>query len=352
MRLLELENYQGILIIGHRGSGKSALLEFLGEQFYKAGRLVLDLFDPGNFESCFWCIPRKKAYPILLVHPRYCEVDVSRSPYDIEVICDDMGLETICRKAIEERRIVCLAGGLYEEDHKFDLLTYWIKRFRKLNQFKLKTPSAILIREASNVIYSHLRPAKQSSDTRKALLNAIRFCRHFNSSVIFDTQRLMDIYKAIRDNLDRICIKYIPEKNIPSLLENEKQEIEERYYLVKPERYPEISYLRNDEFYWTDGTSELYFENNPLPSFRHKDQNDYFDKIADITFHELEDIPRNLNKQEQLQLEYLSKGLSYFLQKIYQKELMINGEVPTLNSIAKIIGISMPTLRRYNQLMK
>ena len=93
------------MIQGNRGSGKSALDEFIAEMNYKMGHTILDVHSASNYESLFWCMnlgckkyydkireenlkkPLHKQdfeephcncdtrYPIILVIPDYVEID-------------------------------------------------------------------------------------------------------------------------------------------------------------------------------------------------------------------------------------------------------------------------------------
>lgn len=347
MRVLELDKYQGIVVCGQRGWGKSGCLEFLGEQFVKTNRLTLDLFDSGDFESAFWCVPKEKSYPILLVHPNYCALDLSRCNYDIKVTNDEVGLQAICEQAINEKRIVVFGCGFYEEEHKYKVLADWFNEFPRLNRDILNTDAIILIREASDVVFSHLKIAENSSLTRKALLRFLRIARHFRTSFIFDCQRIMAIYSGIRHNLDKIIVKRIPKHAIPDLLQWVVKDIDEKYELIRPNRFPQIPFLRKNEFYCVTESSYFYGK-NPMPSFLHKEPTHNFLEMANIKV-TYDEIPQEhiLNKRETKELEYLRRAVGFFADKIYQRKVEVDGLVFSLRKWAKQVDIDVGTIAKY-----
>src|SRR5438093_11806734 len=48
-------------ICGSRGSGKSVLLEFIEEWYYKHGYVVCDFFGSIDHENGYWCVPETVA---------------------------------------------------------------------------------------------------------------------------------------------------------------------------------------------------------------------------------------------------------------------------------------------------
>jgi hypothetical protein len=348
MSVIALNKYHGVAACGQRGFGKSGFVEWAAEQFAKKGRLMLDLFDAGDFENCFWTIPKDTQYKILLVHPHYVTLKRGRQKFDILPMCDKDGFQNICETAIDEERVVSFGCGFYEEDHLYTVLAEWINQFPKLTRDILKMDSCVLIREASHMIFSHLRTSENQTFTRKAVLRLIRIARHYRTSFVMDAQRIMDIYAGIRENLDRTIIKRIPIQSLPKLLYWVAKEIDESWSL---RGYPHIFDLEPHQ-YWCVTEGSLSFGTNPLPSFHHKKpKDDFFDMTGvrvEYDGHELEemDLKSALTKPQLYQLEYLRRTLGFVVEQIYQKRLSIDGKKYSISKLAKMGGISPETLSK------
>jgi hypothetical protein len=288
--LLDTSRYLGIAVMGMRDSGKSAFLEWAGEQYYQHGWIICDLFDAGDYENLFWCVKDRKRYPILLLHPRYVDVE---APDDyVKPVPDDTRLSQVLREADEERRVVCLSPGFYRGEDYWETLARILWVLPEVNRDQVKRNILVLLRESSNIAFSHLRIYRAESQTRKAILRFMRVSRHYRTGFIFDAQRLTDIYKAIRVLIDRIIVKKTPPYTLPEELQFIHRSIEERRAEAAQtigmdnawRLYPPISALYPHEFYavWPDG----FFTKltNPLPSFRHKQPEDSFTELSGVRF--------------------------------------------------------------------
>jgi len=345
--VLELDKYDGVIVTGDKDSGKSVFLEWAGEQFYKKGRLTLDLFDAGDFESAFW----STAYPIILVYPPHNKVDASKSSYDIVALCDTIGIEPILERAIKENRVVTFACSLYESNDLLRVLAEWIRNFPNLmiHRFK-KTEAIVLVREAANVVFSKYKVTKSQSETQAALLEFLRIARHRRTSYIFDTQRYFDLYVGHRFHFTKRIVKRT--LNVPPELKDFDESISQRYPITKAlgKRLPNIAYLNKNEFYLIHGDKPILHRfSNPLPSFKHKEPFDDFVELANIKIietGEFRDIDE-LNKRQVTELKYLRNATSIIADKIYQRELILNDKPLSFRQWAKETGVSTTVLTKY-----
>jgi hypothetical protein len=152
----------------------------------------------------------------------------------------------------------------------------------------------MVFREAAHVIFSHLKIHEEESLTRKALLRFIRIARHYRTSVILDAQRFVDIYKGVRDCIDRIAIKKTSQHGLPEEIRwiyKEIEEIRKKWYpKIKGtprekkmnERLPSIDHLYPNEYYAVYD-SQYYKKENRMPRFHHREPKDDFYELSGIS---------------------------------------------------------------------
>jgi len=355
MTVFDRSKYEGVIITGDKGSGKSVLGEVITERFYNDGRLILDLFDAGEFESCFWAIPFKKSYPLVVVYPPSNLMDTSRCEYDIKPMCDTEGLEKIIQVAIEEKRIITLAGALYELDDLLFVLSEWLRQLKDLLRDEFpKTECLVFIREAANVVFSKYKITENQTYTQKALLSFLRVARHIRTSYIFDTQRYEDLYAGHIYHFPKRIIKKTT--NLSPYLLQYNELINQVYPAAKvlKKRLPNIQYLRRNEFYLGYGNvvpNYPLLHTNPMPSFHHKKPEDNFLQLTNIKVTKT-DFARNtefLNKRQVVELEYLRKFAIALGTKIFQKSLIFEGRPLSFTKIAKEIGVATSTISKYKK---
>jgi hypothetical protein len=140
------------LSYGIRGSGKSSLLEHVGEHYLANGSPVIDLFGSRDGEGLAWCrSPWAEEKKILLLHGDNSDVSCS---FDIRSI------SKYSLKDVQDYDIIISASPLYSSiDQEYrDINRILDSIYERLVWDKV---SNIIIREASNLLYSRM---KVSSD--------------------------------------------------------------------------------------------------------------------------------------------------------------------------------------------
>ncbi|MHC4717894.1 MAG: hypothetical protein ACYS5V_13050, partial [Planctomycetota bacterium] len=255
-----------------------------------------DLFDAGDLESLFWCVPGPtgKRCPILLVHPD--NVTIKSTIDDVRPISISTPLTKICEIAHDEMRIVTIATAFFDPSDVMGVIARWAKEIMHIsfNHFRLDVPICVMLREAANVVFSRMKgvPGDNSTEAKRSLVDLMRRARHFEISLAMDAQRFKDLYSTVRDNMDRIWMKKHAFYAIPQGLKWVNDTIQmniDKWYPYYPqiiERYPPITQLRPDESWLIlpdDG--EFHPLKNTMPPFRHKSQGDmFFDLMPAVTY--------------------------------------------------------------------
>ena len=338
-------------VIGQRGSGKSVLIEWAAEKFHKKKFLVLDMFDAGDYESCYWAIPNcdtphpkypkdkskncntplgfrkhcvkcnsvlwgnyckkckihfesnewnwevlkvcpkckapvsevKTDYSILFVHPSNAQVS-SVNPKIIPVSAEK-GLEVIVRKALSGGHIISIACGLFDADELYLTLANWMFEWIDMKRDKIRRKAVIVIREAANVAFSQTKISEFQGDLKKAMINLIRFARHYQTTIFFDTQRFKDLNIGIRDIVETIIIKRHAFHGMPDVVDVVHKSLEWQRFKMK-EKGAELWELKKHltlptELFPSQFIARFhdgYFvkNQNGMPKFHHRDPDDFF----------------------------------------------------------------------------
>jgi len=348
------KEYTCYFIIGRKRFGKSVFLEWAAEKYAKAKYLVLDMFDSGDFESCYWAIPTcptcielgtdptplgyrrecnkcstylrgyycskckldldeekieqklehnlwewkkltncpscgtdvkkvKTDYKIILVYPSNATVK-SHNP-KIVPMSSEVGFEKIIKRALKEDCVISVATGLFGPDELYLTLSDWLFEWIDLKRDKIRTDAVICIREAANVAFSQHKISEFQGKMRKAIINLIRFAGHYQTVILFDTQRFKDLHAAARDVVETIVIKRHTFHGMPDVVEQihkslqferhkARKEGAEEYDLIKHLTFP--TELFKNEFIARFDDGYYVKWNNGMPQFHHKGPNDFF----------------------------------------------------------------------------
>jgi len=326
--------YACYFVVGSKRWGKSTWLEWAAEKFWEHDYLTMDLYDAGDFESCYWGIRTcsqchrplrydeklcsdcglspKKAKEVLMVVPDYVECTIEDPAFTLYPIAvdDDECLPDIAKKAMNENKVVSLASGLFDEDHLFKTLTEWMYQWLQINRDQTRTDTCLLLREAADVAFARKKTStsKYQSGMGKALINLIRKAGHVRTVLLFDSQRYMELDIGVRGNIPYTIVKRHSKANMPRVVTELNDQIKaqrDNWYFeyqipadVINRKRPEVTYLLKHEFYtqFDDGTYAL--ARNGFPSFHHKRVRDYFDVLTDMDFkQELFKLKRNTKIQ-------------------------------------------------------
>lgn len=184
--------------LGLRGTGKSSLLEHIGENYLNEGNVIFDLFGSRDGESLAWIrSPHAKDKKILLLKGENVDVDCS---YPVKLV------ETLTLRDIEQNDIIISSSPLYLNiDQEFfnaakltDLLykrTHW------------KRLVYLIVREAANFYYSRLKVSENQIFAKSQMIYLIREARHCGIALGLDSIRYYAIDVDIRNLADYLLLK-------------------------------------------------------------------------------------------------------------------------------------------------
>ncbi len=319
----------------------SVMVEWAAEKYWEHGYLVLDMMDAGDFESCYWAIPdcpkkdcdtplgyrkhcticdailynnyckkckltfesndwnwkplvecpicgtpvseAKTNYKILMVYPSNATVK-SVNPA-IEPVSCELGLEKIVRKALAEKAIVSVATGLFDSDELYLTLANWMMEWVDLKRDKIRTNAVLVIREASNVAFSTMKTSPYQTELKRAIINLIRFAGHYQSVILFDTQRFKDLHIAARDVIETVIIKRHNFHGMPDVVNEVYKDLTYRRYLKKEQGATEWDLKKHltlptelfkSQFIVRFDDGYYVRSQNGMPKFHHKGPRDFF----------------------------------------------------------------------------
>lgn len=191
------------LVLGKRGSGKSNLLENMALQHKK----IIDLMGSRDNENLIWCRKRSPVDDVLLVTGP--NVDVKGSSWDT---CK-MGDLTLDKMLGYE--VVTTADSFFSSQlSRYEAVNMMTELF--WDRLEWDYPIGVVIREASNYIYSRI--VNQSFNIKEAKADFLVFqreIRHFGFSLLVDTVRWTSIDKEMRDLADLLFIKRVGSQGLP-----------------------------------------------------------------------------------------------------------------------------------------
>ncbi len=309
------EEFGCYFVIGQKRMGKTVWLEWAAEKYKKAGYLIIDCFDSGDFEGAYWGIrdckfchgavrydqrvcPKckitpKPAYKVLLVVPEYVECTIN-DPNFILINVEE-GLKKIVEKALKEDLVISLASGAFNTDHLFKTLAEWTYQWQQLNRDYFQVDACFIMREAADVAFARGKglSRKYQPYLKSGMINLIRKAGHCQTIILFDSQRFMGLDIGVRGNIPYIILKKHSSHDQPLVVKNLNDEIKAIRWQwwedeVPPElinkRRPEVTWLRKYEFYVLFDDGEYEVLSNAFPSFHHKGPRDYFQKLTGLKY--------------------------------------------------------------------
>lgn len=200
-RSIEISKPYTWLVLGVRGSGKSAFLEHLAELHLKEGNTVLDLFAARSGENLGWLrskwIKKKKAL-LLTAENTTVEYEIPHldvKPYFLLELED-----------FEKYDIIINSSPLYRNiDEEFKAVNTIIDKLWKRLEWKRMV--FVMVREAANLLYARMKIAENQTLAKTFLSYWLREARHTGCSLALDSQRFMAIDIEIRNLCDFIIFK-------------------------------------------------------------------------------------------------------------------------------------------------
>jgi len=185
-------------VLGTRGSGKSSLLESIGESFIERGHSILDLFGSRDGEGLAWLrSPAATDAKILLLKGE--NVDVSCS-YETRV-ADSLtlhDLNTYNMIISASPMFANIAQEFSAGAHTLDVM------YRRLHYSKL---IYCVAREAANLFYSRLRVSENQLEAKSQVAYLLRESRHLGVSMGLDSLRFSSVDVDVRTVADFTFLK-------------------------------------------------------------------------------------------------------------------------------------------------
>ena len=188
------------LVLGMRGTGKSAFLERLAEYHLQHGNCILDLFAARSGENLAWLrSPWRKEKRILLL---CSENAIVEPPSGVDVKpAEKLGL-----KDFEEYDIIINSCILYPNiDSEFHAVNLIIDRLWQRRKWKRLV--FVVCREAANLMYSRMKVAENQALAKAFLTYWLRESRHSGCSLGVDSQRFMALDIDVRSLADFVVLK-------------------------------------------------------------------------------------------------------------------------------------------------
>jgi hypothetical protein len=185
-------------VLGVRGSGKSSLLEHLGESYLKEGSKILDLFGSRDGESLAWLrSPNIKDRKVLLIHGDNVSVQSSFDAKNIsKITLDDFRNYDILISS--SPLYSSMDDEFYHINHVIDLL------YKRLSW---KDMIYTLVRESANLFYARLRISNNQLAAKAESTYLIREARHCGVALGLDTLKYTSVDIDIRSVLDYLILK-------------------------------------------------------------------------------------------------------------------------------------------------
>jgi len=193
------------LVLGKKGSGKSALLEAMGLRYPK----IIDMFASRDDEGLSWCRDNSPIDDILLVHGDNVDVNCSWDTCPT----GKLTYSKICDYEVVIPSYSFFSGntGRFVGINKL-INIFWQRR-------TWKKPIYVAVREASSFLYSRVKQEGGGLNMKAAKADFLywqREMRHFGYALGIDTIRWTSIDKEMRDNADCQIIKKVGSQGLPS----------------------------------------------------------------------------------------------------------------------------------------
>jgi hypothetical protein len=195
-----------LLILGTRGSGKSSILETLGEYYLEKDHKVLDLFGSRDGESLAWLrSPWAKDRKILLIRG---------DNTDIQTSWESKQISKVSLQDVENHDITISSSPLYSDpETEFS----GVARLTDLVYRRLSWDKVIftVVREASNLYYSRLKATRNQQMAKSQEIYLLRESRHMGLSMGLDTLKFTSVDLDVRSVMDYLVFKSLGLLGLP-----------------------------------------------------------------------------------------------------------------------------------------
>jgi hypothetical protein len=184
--------------LGQIESGKSTLLEHIGELHFSKGATVLDAFGSVDGEGLAWLrSDLVKNREICLLKGENVNVETE---HDCKLV------DNLTLKDLERYDFIISSHPLYlNRDHEYFSIGKLIGLlYKRLHWRRL---ICLIAREASSLWYSRIKVSESQTDAKNEALYMFREMRHLGVSLALDSLRLQGIDIDLRTHTDYLFIK-------------------------------------------------------------------------------------------------------------------------------------------------
>lgn len=188
-------------VAGDRDSGKGVFQEQLGRGYLERGSRIVDLWGAPDNEQLAWLrdsCPFSHKSKILLFHGPSVELTFDKRSYETKIA------SKVTAEDFETYDMILTSP-------RFFPLIDWSERYsemslliRRLLTFRdhYRELTYVIAREASEILYSRMKAWSNIEEVKAQIIQMVNKCRHAGISMSVDTQRLLDVDKAMRDASD------------------------------------------------------------------------------------------------------------------------------------------------------
>lgn len=184
--------------LGLRGTGKSSLLEHIGENYLNEGHGIFDLFGSRDGENLAWLrSPHAQDKRILLLKGENVDVKCS---FPVKLV------ESLTLHDVEQNDIIISSSPLYlnvdQEFYNAAKLTDLL--YKRVHWKRLVY---LVVREAANFYYSRLKVSENQVFAKSQMIYLIREARHCGIALGLDSIRYYAIDIDLRNLADYLILK-------------------------------------------------------------------------------------------------------------------------------------------------
>lgn len=244
--------------LGARGSGKSAFLELIASKYLDNGGKVIDLFGSRDGEGLAWLrSPYAKEKRIILLRGSLVEVKSEHANIDAA---------KFSFSDLEKGDIFISASPLYESiDAEFNAVNRVIDVLYKRHHWR--DPIFLIMREASNLIYSRIKITKSQSMAKGETIYLMRESRHAGLALGLDSIRHTAIDVDLRSLTDYLIIKNTGMHGLPDDL----------HWVYRTFDPVQLRRFKPNEFILIDRHGHLGLGTFTLPSWHKREAEDILD---------------------------------------------------------------------------
>jgi hypothetical protein len=195
------------MVLGVRGSGKSALLEHVGELYLDEGHMVLDLFGARSAEGLGWLRSRWAGSNNILCltaeNARAAVPNATAKPYTQLELEDFERYDVIVNSCVFYPNV----DAEFEAVNSVIDLLWRRRRWSRLVY--------VLVREAANLMYARMKIAENQAMAKAFLTYWLRESRHSGCSLGLDSQRFMAVDIDVRALIDYLFLKALGAGGLP-----------------------------------------------------------------------------------------------------------------------------------------